>query len=1070
MANPFWLAEQHMRDDDSESRQGSALFSAVLRAATEVSIIATDNEGLITVFNPGAERMLGYTAEEMVGKRTPAVFHLEAEVVDHGRALTRELGRPVEGFEAFVAHARAGAQETHEWTYVRKDGGHLSVSLSVTALRDEHGRQTGFLGVASDITERRRSLKALQDSEARYRDLFEKASDLIQSVSRDGRFEYVNQAWLRALGYSLPEVDGLTLWDVVHPESRKHCESIFGELFQGKPAGVVQACFRARDGRTIHVEGQVSCRFEDGLPVATRGIFRDVTERELRQQALAVEHAAAVILSEAATADAAIRRFLKATCYLLGCRAGAWWTLDDSGRTLGCSEFWSHGGPELQLFEEATRGLRFESGAGVPGKVLASRAPCWLPELTEELGFSRACQARACGIASGVAFPVCQGERLWGIFEFYSGSLELRDQGLLTAAEALSRQFGQFLEHRKSEAALADVSALMAAIVNNAVDGIITIDSQGAIETFNPAAERTFGYQASEVLGKNVKMLMPEPYRAEHDGYLSRYLQTGEARVIGIGREVSGRRADGSEFPLELGVSEVSVSGRRVFAGLVRDITERKNVERMKNEFISTVSHELRTPLTSIRGSLGLLAGGLAGQLSDRARVLLDVGVQNCERLVRLINDMLDLEKLSSGKMVFEMRRVEVQSLLRQASQASAGYAEQHGVQLCVTVPPEPISVWADADRLMQVMANLISNACKFSPRGEEVELSASHGDGAVRVAVSDRGPGIPEEFRGRIFQRFAQADSSDARQKSGTGLGLNISKVIVERLGGQIGFDTGLGGGTTFHFTLPSVEPAQAAALPPGEPPRAGAPRVLVCEDEPGIATVLAAMLAEQGFEVALAPTAAEALRLLNERAFDAMTLDLRLPDKDGFVFLRELRASGRHGDLKVIVVSAEADQRQAFVNGDAVLVSDWMGKPIDQARLLEAVRRETGGRAVRRSRILHVEDDPGIAEVVAEMLGELAEVVCAGSLAEARVRLSSGAFELVLLDLGLPDGSGTELLSELIGSDGQPLPVVIFSAQEAGASVTAQVKASLVKLRTPDRDLVKTVRDVLCARSSSR
>lgn len=1046
--------------------QGAALVRAVLDASTEVAIIATDPAGLITVFNTGAERMLGYSAAEMVGRQTPAVFHLEPEVFEHGRALSEELGRPVAGFEAFVARARAGTQETREWTYVRKDGAHLTVALSVTALRNPQGEVTGFLGVASDVTEKRRTLGALAESESRYRDIFENASDLIQSIGPDGCIQYVNQAWTSALGYSASEARGKSIWDIVHPESRAHCELSMRELFEGKPVGLVQAQFVARDGHVLDVEGHVSCRFEHGRPVATRGIFRDVSERESRQRALAVEHAAAVVMAEAPSAREAIPRFLKATCYLLGCRAGAWWTPDPQHATLRCKEFHSNAGPELRDFEEATRNLTLSRGVGLPGRVLTTLSPVWIRDLSADDNFPRAPHARTAGIATGFAFPVHHGERLWGVMEFYSNVIEQRGQALMMMCESLGRQFGQFLQHKADEEALAGANALMAAIVNNAVDGILTIDSTGTVETCNAAAERIFGRAASEVVGRNVKLLMPEPYHSEHDGYLERYLRTGDPRVIGIGREVSGRRGDGTEFPMELSVSEVAIAGRRVFAGLVRDITERKHVERMKNEFISTVSHELRTPLTSIRGSLGLLAGGLGGQLSEKARSLLDIGVQNCERLVRLVSDMLDIEKIASGKMSFEMRPHELRPLLEQAAAASAGYADQHGVLVRVEAPDEPLAVSVDLDRFLQVVANLISNACKYSPRGGEVTLTAARTGAVMRVAVTDRGPGIPEAFRGRIFQRFAQADSSDARQKGGTGLGLNISKAIVERMGGQLDFETEPGVGTTFFFSLPCLPQAAVpvAALPAVSP--ASAARVLVCEDDPSIATVLAAMLAEQGYEVALAPTAAEALRLLEERPFDAMTLDLRLPDKDGFAFLKELRASERHRELKVIVVSAEADEYRKVVKGDAVLVSDWLGKPIDPARLVASIRRETDKGIARRARILHVEDDEGIAGVVGELLEETADVMPAGTLAEARALLAVEPFDLVLLDLGLPDGSGAELLAGLRNADGRSIPVVIFSAQEAAPAVTAQVDAALVKLRTPDRDLVEVVRSALRSR----
>ncbi len=256
--------------------------------------------------------------------------------------------------------------------------------------------------------------------------------------------------------------------------------------------------------------------------------------------------------------------------------------------------------------------------------------------------------------------------------------------------------------------------------------------------------------------------------------------------------------------------------------GISREITERKKVERMKNEFVSTVSHELRTPLTSIRGALGLIAGGVAGAISPQAKALIDIAYSNSERLVRLINDILDIEKIESGKMVFDLQPQELMPLVEQALAANEGYAAYLGVHyvLAQTVPGAQVSV--DTDRLIQVITNLLSNAAKFSPLGAAVELAVTRTGAMLQVAVTDHGPGIPEEFRSRIFQKFAQADSSDTRQKGGTGLGLSISKAIVEHHGGEIGFSTT--GATTFYFTLPD----QAAILRPASCDPVSLPRLV--------------------------------------------------------------------------------------------------------------------------------------------------------------------------------------------------------------------------------------------------
>ena len=340
-------------------------------------------------------------------------------------------------------------------------------------------------------------------------------------------------------------------------------------------------------------------------------------------------------------------------------------------------------------------------------------------------------------------------------------------------------------------------------LIANVVDAIIIINGRGLIETFNHAAERTFGYREEEVLGRNLSILMPEPHRAAHDGHLDAYERRGEGRSLEQNRELQAVRRSGEVFTIELRVSEISHRGERKFIGLVRDITERKRVERMKSEFVSIVSHELRTPLTSITGALGLIAGGALGEIPPAMAQMLDIAQHNSQRLTLLIGDLLDMEKLIAGKMTVQLELQPLAPLLQEALRSNQGYAEGLGVRLA---PGEQIeaSVVVDAHRLQQVLANLLSNAAKFSPTGEVVTISSERRGDHVRVSVLDRGPGVPQSFRQRIFEKFSQADSSDTRQKGGTGLGLAISKELIERMNGRIGFDSEPGQGACFWFELP--------------------------------------------------------------------------------------------------------------------------------------------------------------------------------------------------------------------------------------------------------------------------
>lgn len=252
------------------------------------------------------------------------------------------------------------------------------------------------------------------------------------------------------------------------------------------------------------------------------------------------------------------------------------------------------------------------------------------------------------------------------------------------------------------------------------VDALVTIDERGTVESLNPAAEQLFGVPASDAIGKNVRQFMPEPYKGEHDGYLQRYLETNDPRVIGIGREVIGVNAAGDEFPAELAVNEMWIAGERKFAGIIRDITERKRVDRMKNEFISVVSHELRTPLTSVRGSLGLMASGVVGDVPEDMQNMLDIAVRSTDRLIRLINDILDIEKIESGQMGLVKEVLPARAVFEQAMAANLGIAERDKVRFDLQDETDSTGrIEADRDRLLQVVTNLISNAVKYSPRKE---------------------------------------------------------------------------------------------------------------------------------------------------------------------------------------------------------------------------------------------------------------------------------------------------------------------------------------------------------------
>ena len=330
------------------------------------------------------------------------------------------------------------------------------------------------------------------------------------------------------------------------------------------------------------------------------------------------------------------------------------------------------------------------------------------------------------------------------------------------------------------------------------------------------------------------------------------------------------------------------------------DILQLRELEQMKSAFVSTVSHELRTPLTSVRGALGLVLGGAAGEVAPKTRDLLRIAHQNTERLIRLINDILDIEKLESGHLVLRRERCDLAGLARTTIAALDAFAAEHDVRVVLdAAPAEQVVVVADADRLVQVATNLVSNAVKFSPKGATVRVGVAMADGSARLTVSDDGPGIPVEFQSRIFGRFQQADSSGSRAHGGTGLGLAIVRSITELHGGTVRFETAPGAGTTFIVELPVETPATLHAAGPD----ARGDRILLVDSDPDMRRILEALCAPLG-EVVAVSSLEEGWRVASERRFDAVVAD-PAGDPEGLAFLRRLRTLPRFDGVPMLVFS---------------------------------------------------------------------------------------------------------------------------------------------------------------------
>ncbi len=625
---------------------------------------------------------------------------------------------------------------------------------------------------------------------------------------------------------------------------------------------------------------------------------------------------------------------------------------------------------------------------------------------------------------------------------------------------------------------------LQDAILNSADFAIIATDADGVIQVFNIGAERMLGWDAGDVIDKKTPAdfrdaaeasARAETLSAEfgtkiESGFAS--LAFKASRGMGDMFEPTCIRKDGSRFAAAVSVTALRDHEKKIIGYLLiaadnsalvkialdKNIADNLEKDRLKDEFVATVSHELRTPLTSIAGALGLLAGNAVGKLPDAAARLVTIAHTNSRRLVRLLNDILDFEKLEAGKVDFNFKRVEVLALVKQTIKENQQFAEDHGVRIRLDPTSTPGTVRADPDRLIQVLTNLLSNAVKFSPHAEEVVAAVKMRDKIVHISVRDHGPGIPANFRSRIFEQFARADGTDGRQMGGTGLGLSISRTIVERLDGVIGFEDAPGGGTVLYVDLPNWN--DAVKLQSRHSSKSGL-RMLLCEDDPEAATVLSERLIQEGFLVDVAFSADEAVALTSTSSYSAILVDLQRPEGDGISLIKQLRKQPQIYNALIVVLSADVTQSVDKSQPPTLLnILDWLDTPIDIGRLVHVLDRPIVRDRNARPRILHVNANQDVLRAVADALGGRAEVMSVNSIDQARRALAECRFDVAVLDVALAEGSGFELLHELRDSAGEEVPLVVFSPQDANPVFAVQVRSALTKSQTSIDSLVAVLR----------
>lgn len=586
-------------------------------------------------------------------------------------------------------------------------------------------------------------------------------------------------------------------------------------------------------------------------------------------------------------------------------------------------------------------------------------------------------------------------------------------------------------------------------------DWIWTVDPSQRIIFSNHAVKTMLGYEPEEIIGMNVWLLIAEEYRLELQ---QRAGLDREQKKGWIAKTAPWKHKNGSIRWLESSATPIlDEKGDMIgIRGTQRDVTERINLERIKDEFISVTSHELRTPLTSIRGALGLLIGKTS--TPERTKELLEIAYHNSERLISIINDILEINRMEAGKYDMNLKPVDIEKLIHEAIVANQQMASKFGTELIIEDVPKDLKVYADFNKLMQVMANLLSNAVKFSPHNSKVFIKADFSPSGVKIFVRDQGPGISEDLLPHIFEKFARGEVQSSSGIPGTGLGLSICKNIIEHLGGTIDFITKKGAGTTFYFYLPRWYESMPL-IRPRPYKELLLPVLIYCEEQATI-DELGAVLKKYSFDATTIFDKSSFLSKLRGSSFSAAIIDLDKITIDDVNTLRELHFS-RPDAPPVILMSgentAQALRDKRLFQGLPIL--GWLEKPVAEGQfsnLLNELKKQIAG---QKPVVLHIESDTNLMEVVKSILQDKVQIIPATTLKQAREILGSTAIDLILMNIFMPDGIGTEILPSRNLKTLWMIPVVVFSAVDELQITPESIVKVLNKAHATEQELIDAV-----------
>ncbi|MEC4984099.1 MAG: response regulator [Oscillatoria sp. PMC 1068.18] len=957
-------------------------LQAILNAATEVAIIATDTQGLITVFNPGAEKMLGYTTAEMVGKHTPALFHLESEVVQRGAELTQQFQRPISGFDVFVEKARQGGYDNREWTYITKEGNSLTVNLAVTAIQNSEGEISGFLGIASDFTPRIAAELELKAAESAMRSLSKLASET--HLDFDQRLQK-----LLSLGR---EEFKLEIGIISEIEANRY-QAIATQL-------PTQFPFPIHPGTTFELKTTFCAN--------------------------AIASAEPICISEAGKSPEwsqhpAYQSFFRLEAYL-GTRVMV------GEKSYGTLSFASPT-PAAQNFTPSQIQLLVLMGQWLGGEIERQQArtalenqirqALLLGKLTKEIRSTLKTEEIFATAAKliGETFAVSRC-LIHSYVRQPKPKLALMTQYLTPGCKSVETL----------EISLADNPCIEVVL---AADRALANPDFSCLPLLEPQTESCYQLESMLVVRTSYQN-KPNGVIALHQCDHFREWTTEEinlleavAEQLGIAIAQAGYLEREQQYTQKLKTENVQ---------LEKVTQEAIAADRAKSEFLAMMSHEIRTPMNAIVGMTGLL---LDTHLNKDQQDFVETVRDSSDSLLTIINDILDFSKIESGKLELEEQPFNLRHCIESSLDLVAASAGAKSLELAYFLAPEtPENLSGDVTRLRQILVNLLSNAVKFTQVGEVIVsvsatlISSSIPKYELKIAVKDTGIGIPEDRLERLFKPFSQVDASMTREYGGTGLGLVIAKRLSEAMGGTMWVESELGVGSCFAFTIIAAKTEKLTNASVNTlPTELQNKRLLVVDDNATNRRIIKLQVKTWGMNVVAVESAASALKLLakNEQ-FDLAILDFQMPVMDGVTLAKEIRALPAYQQLPLIILSSAGKLVSQQITD--ISVAAFLSKPIKQAQLYQLLVSIFSQKSVVVSavntrepiaeselaqklplRILLVEDvavNQKVALLSLQRLGYRADVANNGL--EALEALRRQSYDVVFMDVQMPQMDGLE------------------------------------------------------------